>query len=142
GVLLGNGDGTLRPAVASNSLFPYSIVVADLNGDGWPDLMTTTTNAGGDVSVLIGNGDGTFQTEVNYSLDADYQSPAVVADVNGDGKADILVGSLYCLGGVALPHGCVSVLLGRGDGTFQDVVTYYSGGPIGGWLAVADIDGD
>jgi hypothetical protein len=142
GVLLGNGDGTLRPAVAFGSWWPYSVVVADLNGDGKPDLLTTTTNAGGDVSVLLGNGDGTFQTMVPYSLNAQYQSPAVVADVNGDGKPDILVGSFYCANSTILGYGCISVLLGRGDGTFESVVTYKSGAVLGGWLAVADINGD
>jgi hypothetical protein len=142
GVLLGNGDGTLRPALSFNSYGPYSVVVADLNDDGKPDVLTTTTNAGGAVSVLLGNGDGTFQTMVPYSLNALYQGPAIVADVNGDGKPDILVGSLYCSDGTALPSGCVSLLLGKGDGTFQNVVTYNSGETDGGWLAVADIDGD
>jgi hypothetical protein len=141
GVLLGNGDGTLRPAAAFGSWWPYSVVVADLNGDGKPDLLTTTTNAGGDVSVLLGNGDGTFQAMVPYPLNADYQSPAIVADVNGDGKPDVLVGSFSCTNGTSA-YGCVSVLLGRGDGTFENVVTYNSGAPVGGWLAVADINGD
>jgi hypothetical protein len=142
GVLLGNGDGTLRPATTFASWWPYSVVVGDLNSDGKPDIMTTTTNGGGDVSVLLGNGDGTFQTMVPYPLDAQYESPAIVTDINSDHNPDILIGSLYCWNGTLIGHGCVSVLAGNGNGTFQDVVTYNTGAPVGGWLAVADIDGD
>ena len=59
GVLLGNGDGTFRPAVAYNSGGPggTSVTVADLNGDGNPDLVVV----GAGVSVLLGNGNGTFK---------------------------------------------------------------------------------
>ena len=101
-----------------------SFVVADVNGDGNPDLLVANVCAdlyctGGDnggVSVLLGNGDGTFQTAVNYDTSGAYSIS--VADVNLDGKPDLVVD-----GG-----GGVSVLLGNGDGTFQTAVNYSSGG--------------
>ena len=60
-VLLGNGDGTFRPPTQdfATDACPVSVAVADLNGDGKPDLVTA--NDYGVVSVLLGNGDGTFQ---------------------------------------------------------------------------------
>ena len=140
GVLLGNGDGTLRAALTFASWLPDSVVVGELNGDGNPDVITTSS--GIDLGVLLGNGDGTFRTMVRYPLKASYPTPAIVADINDDRKPDILVGSYGCWNGVSLGYGCVSVLAGNGNGTFQDVVTYHTGAPVGGWLAVADINGD
>jgi hypothetical protein len=73
GVLLGNGDGTLRPAITydSGGFSPRSVAVADVNGDGKPDLVVANCGSGcgggtevAVVSVLLGNGDGTFQPAV------------------------------------------------------------------------------
>jgi uncharacterized protein (TIGR03437 family) len=82
------------------------------------------------VSVLLGNGDGTFQAAVNYS--AGYSS-VVVGDFNGDGKADLAVTNLNS------PN--VSVLVGKGDGTFQAAVNYQAGRDPES-LAVGDFNGD
>ena len=62
-----------------------------------------------------------------------------VADVNGDGKPDLLM--LSCASCVSTA-GFVTVLLNKGDGTFQNVGTYGSGGAFAGWIAVADVNGD
>ena len=65
------------------------MAVADLNGDGKPDLVVANGSSNS-VSVLLGNGNGTFQTQSTYRHRLDPDSVAV-ADVNGDGKPDLVV---------------------------------------------------
>ena len=147
-VLLGNGDGTFQAAHAidSGGYAPLSIAVADVNGDGKPDVVVGQCSGPtfgcfpGEVGVLFGHGDGTLQTAVNYSSGADVPMAIAVADVNGDGKLDVLVSNQ----GTDDLHlnGAVGVLLGNGDGTFQPPVIYDAGGVGTAGLAVADVNGD
>src|SRR5713226_1915786 len=149
GVLLGHGDGTFSAAVSygSGGYYAYSVAVADVNRDGKPDLLvanqcvTNSNCANGLVSVLLGNGDGTFQPPVSYSSGGQFALSVAVADTNGDGKPDLLVVNEY-VGNGNLSNGTVGVLLGNGDGTFQAAVTYGSGGKYAGSVAVADLNGD
>ena len=90
-------------------LAPSFVVVGDFNGDGKADLAATNFN-GMNVSVFLGNGDGTFRPQVVYDVGS-YPDSIAVADFNGDGKADLAV--------VNESDQNVSVLLGNGDGTFQ-----------------------
>ena len=119
------------------------MAVADVNGDGKPDLLVTNECSSGctngSVSVLLGNGDGTFQTAVSYGSGGEYALSVAVADVNGDGKPDMLVAN-DCASGCT--NGLVSVLLGNGDGTFQTAVSYSSGGVDAWAVAVGDMNGD
>jgi hypothetical protein len=90
------------------------------------------------VGVLLGNGDGTFQAPVDYNVGFTPVRSVAIADVNGDGKADLLVG-----GDVGtVQHGEVGYLLGNGDGNFQPVVTFGSGGNAAISIALADVNGD
>lgn len=97
---------------------PMSVVAADLNGDGKPDLISCN-NADGTVSVLVGNGDGTFQAAVPYSV-GKFPTSVAVGDFNGDGKLDLAVTD----SGTADASKQVSIFLGNGDGTFQAEINY------------------
>jgi hypothetical protein len=146
-VLLGNGDGTLQAAVSFGAgPLTRGLAVGDVNRDGNPDLIVGNECDGrancpsGEVSVLLGNGDGTFQSAVNY-LSGELTEWVELADVNGDGKLDLVVAD-FCDGLPNCPSGEVGVLLGNGDGTFQTVVSYPSGGSGAASVAVGDVNGD
>jgi hypothetical protein len=140
-VLLGNGDGTFRPQSSFFvGIFPLTVGVADFNRDGHRDLVLTlpcgtdgTCVTNGGVGVLLGNGDGTFQSVVVYvglGLDTAILG---VGDLNGDRRADV----------VALDYQTadVTVFLGNGDGTLQPGVSFPVGvNPIS--VAIADFNGD
>jgi Bacterial Ig-like domain (group 3)/FG-GAP-like repeat len=130
GVLLGNGDGTFRPAATYNSgSYTISVAVADVDLDGKPDLVVANFN--NSIAVLLGNGDGTFRPGATYSSPGAFR--VSIADVNGDGKPDLLVANLY---------NNVAVLLGNGDGTFQPAAVYNPGGFDASSVIARDVNGD
>jgi hypothetical protein len=94
-ILLGNGDGTFREGLRYGAgPGAGSIAVADFNGDGKIDLAVGDTNNTTDVgyvSILLGNGDGTFQSPTLFRLHGDGTGNMAVADFNGDGKPDIAI---------------------------------------------------
>jgi hypothetical protein len=128
-ILLGNGDGTFQPALSFTAgKNPFSIAVGDFNADGHLDLVVANINginpAGGSLSVLLGNGDGTFQTHVDYASGTGPDSVAV-GDFNGDHVLDLAVLDLaVAASDVVSRERVVSVLLGNGDGTFKPHVDY------------------
>jgi hypothetical protein len=138
-VLLGNGDGTFQAAVpySSGGVDAVSVAIADVDGDGHPDVVVANECSGGcgggSVSVLLGNGDGTFRMAgTYYSGPGGNAGSVAVADVNNDGYPDLIVANYFW----------VSVLLGNGDGTFQDAVPYVWGGENTNSVAVGDVNGD
>jgi uncharacterized protein (TIGR03437 family) len=136
-VALGKGDGTFRDRVMSSvdpdivrSDFANSLVALDFNGDGLLDLATTS-------GILLGRGDGTFQTPIGYAAaDADHV-PCATADFNGDHKSDLVLCAFH-----ANPGGNdVRILLGTSSITLQPAQREIVGWqPFGG--VAADFDGD
>jgi hypothetical protein len=132
-VLLGNGDSTFQGPVAFEpGVFAGSVAAADLRGNGITDLILTSVDPRDPaVSVLLGNGDGTFQAAVRTGVVTGAGS-VLAGDFNGDGIPDLAVISA---------GNSVSVLQGNGDGTFQNPVSYLVGNTPTS-LVAADFNGD
>jgi hypothetical protein len=149
GVLLGNGDGTFEPVrtVPLQQYYSRSIAVADVNGDGKPDLVVSFSDRCGIVSVcgtgavgvLFGNGDGTFQPVRMYNIGVYAVSVVAFADLNGNGRPDVVAGG-SCLS--FSPCRDLGVLLDNGDHTFQPAAVYGSGGVNVLSVAAGDVNGD
>lgn len=123
-------DVRLDHAVGTGTRSP---VIRDFNGDGKPDVAVANSHpSNDDVSVLLGNGDGTFKMAVDYPLG---KSPNAVAvgDLNGDNRPDLVSANTG--------SNDVSVLLGIGDGTFRTAI-HYPAGEVPWSLAVGDLNGD
>ena len=135
-ILLGNGNGTFGAPVnygfAGVGGGPNSLALVDFSGDGKLDLAVATSRSN-TVSVLLGNGNGTFAIAVNYTVGTAPSSVAV-GDVNGDGKADLAVANNGSSN--------VSILLGDGPGTFLGGAVDYStaAGPTS--VVIGDVNGD
>jgi hypothetical protein len=102
----GNGDGTFRRGHVNDRSGGLDIIEADFNGDGIPDLISTTGPSSNFVAVALGNGDGTFQPNVSFPLGDECVNPAV-GDFNGDGMIDVAVPDYY-------PGSAVITLLNTG----------------------------
>jgi hypothetical protein len=142
-VLLGNGDGTFQTAVNHTVVsYPFSVAIGNFNGDNMPDL--AVANMGdmyepvvSDVSVLLGNGDGSFQAAVNYEAGI-LPTSVAIGDLNGDGREDLAV---TIIGGFFPGLSRLAVFLGNGDGTFTAPLKFRTGnGPTS--VAIRDLNGD
>jgi len=132
--------------LATGSRDPGAMTTADVNGDGKVDLVVARRSSlsgsvlvGAMLNVLLANGDGTCQPNIESPTDADLNTALlVVADLNGDGWPDAVVNDE---GGTPVHSRGLRVVLGRGDGTFQPSVLYaMSSSPRA--IAVADVTGD
>ena len=137
-VLLGKGDGAFAAAVQyAVGLRTSWIAIADLNGDGRADMAVASmgiwaSGKDGSLSVLLGNGDGTFRAPVAYTAQNNPHAVAI-GDLTGDGKPDLAV--------VGESGYSVEVLPGNGDGTFKAAI-HESTGRCGDAISIGDLDGD
>ncbi|WP_190694442.1 NPCBM/NEW2 domain-containing protein [Nostoc sp. FACHB-152] len=109
----------------------HGVVASDLNGDGRLDLAVANSGSG-TVSVLFGQGDGTFAAAVNYSVGSEPKS-VFAADLNGDGRPDLLTANQG--------SSDIGVLINNGNGTFAPRVNYAAPRSAHEIMA-ADVDGD
>jgi hypothetical protein len=131
-ILFGGGDGTFGLPQMHSVPGALSLAVADLNGDGIPDIAvagTTTVNDNNVLSVLLGSGGGNFRPALILNVPGAPQSIAV-ADVNGDGNPDLVVGE---------DQFAVAVLAGNGSGQFQQAPAGY---PAAYYMVAADFNSD
>jgi hypothetical protein len=133
-VLLGNGDGTFQAPIDidDDSLAgAHELAVGDFNNDHKPDVALVGYFGGGqDLWILLGNGDGTFQSPLTYPVNYVPGSVAV-GDFNHDGNLDVAIGAYL--------GSSVAVFLGNGNGTFQTEADYLAGpGPV----LIRDFDQD
>jgi hypothetical protein len=122
--------------VSEAPLFPFSVAIGDFNHDGKLDLAVASVDSqqsfGITIQVLLGNGDGTFQKAISYSVGTRPIS-VTTADFNGDGNLDLVVANQ--------DTDNLSVLLGRGDGTFLPAVNY-AAAPYPIFVTTGDFNGD
>jgi hypothetical protein len=156
-VFPGAGDGTFAQTTKQTQLtnppapqFVAAVASGDVDGDGKNDIVfawaADQSGSSPTISVALGKGDGTFQSQVDYSVPAsvllsgfNVTNSLILADVNGDKKPDIV----FLTGGSSVPNtdGALYVMLNNGNGTFH-TPTKIDSQPYFNYLATADFDGD
>lgn len=147
-VYVNNGDGTFQtgvyyaaglsaPSGTTADLYPEAVTIADMNGDGKADIISSNDNSA-DVTILLGNGDGTVTVpSIGYAVGGYPYQPAIVGDFNGDGNVDLVVADLEF---------SLVFLKGYGDGSFRSSLDYFapiaSDNPSGVTVATGDFNGD
>lgn len=136
-IYVGNGNGgfTEGKAYLTDNYEVFGLIAGDLNRDGKVDLVVSNRNFGGQfkVSVLPGNGDGSFGKPVSYASGGNFPSRIMIADFNKDDKPDLAVSNSNSRS--------VGILLGKGDGGFNSAVAYPTSLE-GDALVSADFDKD
>lgn len=147
-VLPGNGDGTFKAPIGTSVSTYGGLAVADLNHDGYPDAVVTTYpglvspthRIDATIGVMLGNGDGTFQTPVSYDAGGYYPAQLTITDLTGDGTPDVLI--VNSLGHSNHTMGGVDALINDGAGHFYPGFWDYPGGVSAYAAAVGDLNGD
>ncbi len=135
-IVRNQGDGTFEPPNCKTLAYVSmgSVVAADLNGDGWPDIAAGAEGASSisPVAVFMNAGDGTFPNKTEYPAGSGMASVAA-ADMNADGHQDLIIANFS--------SNDVSLLLNNGDGTFTPMLD----SPVAAtphWITAADFNGD
>jgi Ca2+-binding RTX toxin-like protein len=134
-ILLGNGSGGFGAPIAIqvNGREPEVAATGDFNNDGFADIVTANESTPGNISILLGGGNGTFSAMPSIISVGNEPHSVVIADVNKDGKADVITANIA--------SNNVSVLLGEGNGAFKAAVNYNAGAGAAA-IAVGDFNGD
>lgn len=136
-IRMNDGTGGLNTPVEYMGIPLNNLCTGDADGDGDIDLVTVNRTTPGTISVLLNDGAGAFSGRTDYAVDT-FPSAAVVADINGDGKRDIVVANQ---GTIRAPIGTILVLTNNGDGTFAHSASYATG-KFPYRLCAADLNGD
>ena len=133
-VLYGRGDGTFKPAVDYETIFPFGIAEGDLNGDGIPDLVVAGDEETDPlIFVFLGTKSGAFQAAPEFKSGVTTPQAFAVGDFNGDGIPDLAV--------TGTTSNNVGILLGDAKGGFSPAGTFDTGpAPIG--VVAGDFNGD
>jgi hypothetical protein len=137
-VLLANRDGTFRRSVRHTGVNAQALAIADLDRDGRADIVTA--DDGDHVSVFHGQGDGAFDMPTSVPTGGSFASNISVADFNVDGVPDLATANSIM--GKGRSDRTVSVLLGRGDGSFATPKVFDTGGSQPVAPVVGDLNGD
>jgi hypothetical protein len=127
---LGNGDGTFTKGTSLSVNPAFPVGVTDFDGNGKPDVLEYDSTRG-QLLVLLGNGNGTFQNPLATHIGTGVALVTAV-DLDGDGKADVM----------GLFNGALIVCIGNGDGTFKQAVLYPVGSTSYAALSFGDFNGD
>ena len=137
-ILLGNGNGSFRLAAnlsTGNQSEPYAVAIGDFNNDTRLDIVVANTNAQ-NIGIFLGNGDGTFQTQLKMSTGSlSYPVALAVGHIDNDGRLDVAVAN----SGTSR----VGIFFGYGNGTFRAQRTFSTGSgsyPIS--LVIGDFNAD
>jgi hypothetical protein len=142
-IFIGHGDGTFAPPVSYSTTLISKLTVADLNGDGFPDLVGLDESNSAVVDVMLNAGNGTFLPAVSYSGPPSYVGLGALAvgDMNGDGKIDVVAQNEE-----ECTNNCIEIFSGNGDGTLQTGVFYgirqNTAGIDSGEISLADFNHD